>query len=223
MCAAQKARQESSVTLGVQLENGERLMGDFSPGDSLFHVLSILCPQELNKDTENIVAVYMRNEIYGIENLKNTSLRSLGLTGGRAMLRLMHRTLEQLKTQANVSSAIPSKPQEEKPYVRKMIPVEERNKSPPPIKKQVEPIHDLIKREKEKVSKEKKTEAVNIPEPMELAETKQKTEMKEKRRKKVEFPENFSYVSLKYQTFVWYSGQVGTLLSCTHKKYIGCN
>ncbi|KAK6630932.1 hypothetical protein RUM44_003104 [Polyplax serrata] len=102
MTEAVKQRQESEVTLGLQLESGERLTGVFFPSDSIWHVVITLHPEE--EKLTNLVVIYMRQEIYGKENLCNTTLRSLGLTGGRAMLRLLHKSPEELHIQANVSS-----------------------------------------------------------------------------------------------------------------------
>lgn len=76
MTEAVKVRQESSVTLGLQLESGERLTGVFTPSDSVWHVINTLKPEEERK--AHIVVIYMRQEIYGRENLNRTTLRSLG-------------------------------------------------------------------------------------------------------------------------------------------------
>lgn len=91
MSPAIKVRQETEVILCLQLENGERLMGNFQPGTVLWDVVLKLCPDEA--EANNIVIIYMRNELIGKDNLSNTPLRSLGITGGRAMVRLVHRYL----------------------------------------------------------------------------------------------------------------------------------
>lgn len=90
MVAAQKQRTESSVTIGIQLENGNRLTGNFNPDDNLMHIIQQICPEESGPN-KNVVIIYMRQELYGDSTLSSTTLRSLGLTGGRAMLRLLHR------------------------------------------------------------------------------------------------------------------------------------
>lgn len=115
---ALKIRNETDITLAVNLENGNRLIGNFSPNDTLLNVLNKLCPDSISQD-KNPVVIYTRREIYG-RDLENVTLRSLGLTGGRAMIRLIHRSPEELKIQANISAPLPSKPVEEKPYVRKL-------------------------------------------------------------------------------------------------------
>lgn len=88
--AATKSRTEGEVVLGIHLEDGRRFVGNFLSSDSLWDVIKKLCPDELNPNL-NTVIIYMRQEIYGIESLKNTNLKSLGITNGRAMLRLIHR------------------------------------------------------------------------------------------------------------------------------------
>ncbi|KAJ8876999.1 hypothetical protein PR048_021451 [Dryococelus australis] len=89
MVPIRRVRVESSVTLGLQLESGNRLTGTFLPSDTLWTVVMKLCPEEEDKSAkgDNPVVIYMRQEISGVEGLKGVTLRHLGLTGGRAMLR----------------------------------------------------------------------------------------------------------------------------------------
>lgn len=104
MCAAAKKRAESSVIILVQLENGTRVTGDFVPSgelnnvvlqsiiiemcflDSMWHVVSTVCGDELAA-MDSPVIIFTRTEVCGEEKLKATTLRSLGLIGGRAMFR----------------------------------------------------------------------------------------------------------------------------------------
>lgn len=116
MVPATRTRYESNITLAVNLEDGNRLVGNFVPDDTLLTVLNQLCPDSLNHEKSPVV-VYTRREIYGKE-LKNCTLRSLGLTSGRAMVRVLHKCPEELKTQAAVAGYLPPKPVEEKPYHR---------------------------------------------------------------------------------------------------------
>ncbi|KAF5304048.1 hypothetical protein FQA39_LY01833 [Lamprigera yunnana] len=115
---ATQTRSEGIVTVGLQLENGTRLTDSFNPNTTLSEILAKLCPEEMNPEMHPVV-IYMRRETYGEDALKATTLRTLGLTNGRAMLRLIHRTPEQLHKQANVSAPLPSRPTEEQPYVRR--------------------------------------------------------------------------------------------------------
>lgn len=85
-----RTRLETEVTIGIHLENGSRLLGTFQPNNTIYEVLSKLTPDEL-EPSRNSVIVYMRQEIYGITAFKSTDLKSLGLTTGRAMLRLIHK------------------------------------------------------------------------------------------------------------------------------------
>ncbi|KAJ9592777.1 hypothetical protein L9F63_015555 [Diploptera punctata] len=105
MATAKKTREEKNVTLCLQLESGQRVTADFHPTDNLWSVIKKLSPDEADPDS-NPVIFYMRREISGLEALEETTLRSLGLTGGRAMLRYVHRTSEELHYQANISAPL---------------------------------------------------------------------------------------------------------------------
>jgi hypothetical protein len=54
--------------------------------DSLWDVIKKLRPEEADPNS-NPVIIYMRKEVSGMKALEETTLRILGLTGGRAMLR----------------------------------------------------------------------------------------------------------------------------------------
>lgn len=58
-------------------------------------VLKKLCPEKCAED--DLVLIYMRTDIHG-NALATTTLKSLGLTGGRAMFRLVQRNVDSLKT-----------------------------------------------------------------------------------------------------------------------------
>lgn len=49
-------------------------------------------------------------QVYGKEALEKTTLKSLGLNGGKAILRLIYRDPQQVKTQAHVSTPLVPKP-----------------------------------------------------------------------------------------------------------------
>ncbi|XP_071442453.1 tether containing UBX domain for GLUT4 [Hetaerina americana] len=122
MVPTKKIRKDSEVILGVQIETGERFTGSFMPTDTLLAVLNKLCPDEVSKEG-NPVVIYMRTEVSGQSLLQHTNLRSLGITGGRAMLRFIHRSPESLRTQANVSTPLP------RPVSKHKIDFEEEKKS----------------------------------------------------------------------------------------------
>nr|XP_061791885.1 tether containing UBX domain for GLUT4-like [Nerophis lumbriciformis] len=83
---------DSQVRIALQMEDGSRLQGSFSCEQSLWELLTHF-PQisvsELSKSGSTPVCVYMRNEVCGEEALKNATLKSLGLTGGSAIVRFL--------------------------------------------------------------------------------------------------------------------------------------
>ncbi|XP_048056892.1 tether containing UBX domain for GLUT4 isoform X2 [Megalobrama amblycephala] len=78
------------VRIALQMEDGSRLQDSFSSGQTLWDLLTHF-PQTRTSDLEasgpTPVCVYMRDEISGEEVLKKTTLKSLGLTGGSAIIR----------------------------------------------------------------------------------------------------------------------------------------
>ncbi|XP_049321537.1 tether containing UBX domain for GLUT4 [Astyanax mexicanus] len=86
---------ESTVRIALQLEDGSRLQGSFSSGQTLWELLKHF-PQtritDLDAAGPTPVCVYMRDEISGQDALQKTTLRSLGLTGGSAILRYVVKT-----------------------------------------------------------------------------------------------------------------------------------
>ncbi|XP_060796989.1 tether containing UBX domain for GLUT4 isoform X2 [Neoarius graeffei] len=86
----QRGGSDSTVRIALQLEDGARLQGSFPCSQSLWDLLGHF-PQTRISDLEvpgtTPVCVYMRDEVSGEEALKRTTLRSLGLTGGSAILR----------------------------------------------------------------------------------------------------------------------------------------
>ncbi|XP_020290315.1 tether containing UBX domain for GLUT4 isoform X2 [Pseudomyrmex gracilis] len=107
MVACTKTRSLSNVTISIQPENGERVMCEFPPTTTLAQILRKLYP---DSDLKRAVLIYMHREVYGEETLERTTLKSLGLSGGRAILRLIYRDPEQLKTQAHISTPLVPKP-----------------------------------------------------------------------------------------------------------------
>ncbi|KAM0728352.1 Tether containing UBX domain for GLUT4 [Formica fusca] len=103
MVACTKTRTASNVTIGIQSENGERIMREFPPKTTLAQALLEIYP---DSDLERAVLIYMHREVYGREALEKTTLKSLGLNSGKAILRLIYRDPEQLKTQAHVSTPL---------------------------------------------------------------------------------------------------------------------
>ncbi|XP_061625846.1 tether containing UBX domain for GLUT4 isoform X2 [Phyllopteryx taeniolatus] len=83
---------DCQVRIALQMEDGSRLQGSFSCGQSLWELLTHF-PQislsELSESGSTPVCVYMRDEVCGEEALKKATLKSLGLTGGSAIVRFL--------------------------------------------------------------------------------------------------------------------------------------
>lgn len=94
MVDALKKRQDADVNLMVQLSDGTRLEGTFKPNETIQDIVRKLCPEKI--DATDLVAIYMRTEILS-NKLHETSLKDLGLVGGRAILRLVHREADAAK------------------------------------------------------------------------------------------------------------------------------
>uniref|UniRef100_A0A182MQD3 UBX domain-containing protein n=1 Tax=Anopheles culicifacies TaxID=139723 RepID=A0A182MQD3_9DIPT len=106
MAKAKQIRTEEDVTVQLQLEDGTRSEnGTFKPSQTLLDVLTDLCPARATAEAHPVL-VYMRREVYW-EQLETTTLKILGLTRGRAALRLLQRRAEEPKIQANVSAPLP--------------------------------------------------------------------------------------------------------------------
>lgn len=56
-----KKRELLNITIGLQLEDGQRLMGDFQPNSFLNDILLSLAPSE---STETAVVVFMHQEVH---------------------------------------------------------------------------------------------------------------------------------------------------------------
>lgn len=88
MVEAQKKRQEQEVVLVIQSVDGARSEGTYKPSVSLGDVLQELCPAE--RLLTDLIVIYMRTEVPH-DKLAETTLKQLGLVGGRAILRLIRR------------------------------------------------------------------------------------------------------------------------------------
>lgn len=84
----QRSAEDADVILMVQLENGTRHPGTFKSSTTLMDILKQLCPDQSNE--EHLVVVYMRTEVTG-NLLTTTTLKDLGLTSGRAIIRVIKR------------------------------------------------------------------------------------------------------------------------------------
>lgn len=105
---AKTSRTESSVTVALQLESGERIIKDFLPSSSLEYVVQLclsLSSTPSVQDSGEPVCIYMRQKLTG-DDLRSTTLKHLGLTKGQAIIRLLYREKEDLEDQAHVSAPL---------------------------------------------------------------------------------------------------------------------
>lgn len=123
MSQTERRRTESMVNICIQLEDGSRVQGEFKPSNSLWQVIEEL-GSEVLKTYSSPVAIYMRQEIIGKERMAETTLKSLGIIEGRAMVRVLNKTIEDLKSQANVyiPPTVKEKPKEDE---EKAIPTQQ--------------------------------------------------------------------------------------------------
>ncbi|XP_024115767.1 tether containing UBX domain for GLUT4 [Oryzias melastigma] len=99
-----QAAAESQVRIALQMEDGSRLQDSFCCGQSLWELITHFPPireSDLSGSGSTPVCVYMRDEVSGEEALKKTSLKSLGLTGGSAIIRFL------LKKDKDEDAAVP--------------------------------------------------------------------------------------------------------------------
>uniref|UniRef100_A0A6I8Q5Y3 Alveolar soft part sarcoma chromosome region, candidate 1 n=1 Tax=Xenopus tropicalis TaxID=8364 RepID=A0A6I8Q5Y3_XENTR len=99
-CTQQQASaQDTKVRVALQLENGERFQGEFLCSQSLMDIL-LQFPETREQLAKVVsgytpVCIYMRDEVTGELALKQTTLQSLGLTKGSAIIRFVVRKCDQ--------------------------------------------------------------------------------------------------------------------------------
>ncbi|XP_034753980.1 tether containing UBX domain for GLUT4 [Etheostoma cragini] len=112
-----QAVADSQVRIALQMEDGSRLQGSFSCGQSLWELITHF-PQisvsDLSESGSTPVCVFMRDEVSGEESLKKATLKSLGLTGGNAIIRFLLKTNkaqgEEDGREATETTAMPTTP-----------------------------------------------------------------------------------------------------------------
>ncbi|KAL8610510.1 hypothetical protein ACOMHN_060430 [Nucella lapillus] len=104
--ATPRSQSQGEVTIALQLESGERLQHAFPSSVSLWEIL-----QHWEQQTEKYegklmyvdgsqsppvhpVCIYMRDEVIGKAALQHMTLKKLALTSGKAIVRLVHRPVE---------------------------------------------------------------------------------------------------------------------------------
>ncbi|KAM8945674.1 tether containing UBX domain for GLUT4 [Pelodytes ibericus] len=93
-CSQQRAGAESTkVRVAFQLEDGMRLQHEFLCSQTLWDVISQFSESrsclEQGPSEHYPVCIYMRDEVKGQSALKQTSLQSLGITGGSVIIRFL--------------------------------------------------------------------------------------------------------------------------------------
>ncbi|KAI5645389.1 TUG ubiquitin-like domain-containing protein [Phthorimaea operculella] len=168
MVEAERTRNESNVTIGLLLEDGDRRTADFPPNTSLYDLVTSLAESELNS-LQNPTVMYMRQEVTGLNAMKEKTLRQLGLMSGRAILRLLNKADE--AKQANVSAVyrVPLPENKVESVTNEHPKQEDLTKSGPSTSKKMDTTHidplKLIKDVKQSQSKQKETKESpeNIP------------------------------------------------------------
>ncbi|XP_072318872.1 tether containing UBX domain for GLUT4 [Eucyclogobius newberryi] len=105
------AATDSQVRIALQMEDGSRLQDSFSSGQSLWELLTHfprICVLQLSESGDIPVCVYMRDEVAGEEALKNATLKSLGLTGGSAIVRFLIKKSKTHEEQSDEKSVVPA-------------------------------------------------------------------------------------------------------------------
>ncbi|XP_033123774.1 tether containing UBX domain for GLUT4-like [Anneissia japonica] len=134
---ADKLRTESSTHIALQLPEGQRLQHAFSPSSSLWDIIEhwqqtlqrkLLADYSEDGQPMEPNLVYLTHNISGETKLKETKLRSIGLTGGKAVIRLSGRVIPADQQLTTAESPEKKKPKLEtcssESYMKKMDIVE---------------------------------------------------------------------------------------------------
>ena len=105
-------RPDGQVTVAVSTESGDRKTGRFISSTSLYDVISETTGMPSTRKGHQVVCIYMRKEVAGEENLRNTAIRNLGLTSGNAVLRVITRETD-AQGQAHVENLKLKRPGDE--------------------------------------------------------------------------------------------------------------
>ncbi|XP_026557652.1 tether containing UBX domain for GLUT4 [Pseudonaja textilis] len=82
---------EHTIRIALQLDDGSRLQDTFSSSQTLWDILHHFAETREYVEEQSEVSpacIYMRDEVSGKTALEKTSLKSLGLTGGNAIIRV---------------------------------------------------------------------------------------------------------------------------------------
>ncbi|XP_025204254.1 tether containing UBX domain for GLUT4 isoform X2 [Melanaphis sacchari] len=103
---ATKSRENSSVGIWLQLEDGSRL------SENLLKIIQILLKDKFS-NYESPAIIYTRMEIIGKEQLQQKTLKDIGLVSGKALLRLLNK--KEFEDQAHIYVPAARKPKLEEP------------------------------------------------------------------------------------------------------------
>jgi hypothetical protein len=98
--AARPRSDDGEVVVAVQNVDGTRVQSSFHSTTSLWDVL-IQHKLDSSPGGMEPCLSYMRLEVSGEKSLRSTQLRSIGLSSGRGVLRLSHRTVSKSEEDAN--------------------------------------------------------------------------------------------------------------------------
>ncbi|XP_062591287.1 tether containing UBX domain for GLUT4-like [Saccostrea cucullata] len=163
---SESSRAEQDVLIALQLEDGQRLQHTFPPATSLWDMLQHwekadsahtgnLCKVDpTHKPPIQTTCIYMREEVIGEIALQAMTLRKLGLTGGKAVIRLVHRPVDDA-----VMAEILDKIEREKTKLEKLDSLAQRQLSQQEDKS-LPPKTEELKSEDKSKSAEDKSEAL---------------------------------------------------------------
>ncbi|KFP82628.1 Tether containing UBX domain for GLUT4, partial [Acanthisitta chloris] len=105
-----RAGVETTVRIALQLDDGSRLQDTFLCQQTLWELLNHFAKiRELMEQHSEFspVCIYMRDEISGKDALEKTTLKSLGLTGGSAIVRVVMKKCSSSGQEEAVSATVP--------------------------------------------------------------------------------------------------------------------
>uniref|UniRef100_A0A671MEU9 UBX domain-containing protein n=2 Tax=Sinocyclocheilus anshuiensis TaxID=1608454 RepID=A0A671MEU9_9TELE len=161
VCSRPQTGAESAVRIALQMEDGSRLQGSFSSGQTLWDLLTHFPQTRTDLDTSGPtpVCVYMRDEVSGEDALKKTTLKSLGLTGGSAIIRYVLKGSGSSCPAASVDAVAMPTDDVAKTTVSQPLPVPPEEPAPvpmetpaPPTEVAAPPNHHPVKQEEEEPS-----------------------------------------------------------------------
>lgn len=96
MSPASRKRVLTNVDICLQFEDGTRKQAEFMPDNNLWDIAISLSDNQVHQYKSPVV-IYMRQEIIGQENMSRTTLKSLGIFEGKALMRIVDKDPELLK------------------------------------------------------------------------------------------------------------------------------